>query len=162
VFFALWSEFMTETSTIILSALIGSIVSYIGSVLKNFIDVRAKVDESLRAKRTPVYEDLWKKTALLPKWSRREDVTYEHLDQFSSELRDWYFNQGGVFLSKRASKAYGNLQDTIHYVLCKGKKGILLKDNSNDDYEKVRVMCSKLRTELTNDLLSRRGAPSFF
>ncbi len=150
---------MTDVFTVIVSALIGAIVSYVGATLKNFIDARAKVDASLRETRIPVYKELWKKTELLPKWSRSEDITYERLDQFSSELRDWYFNQGGVFLSERARAAYGNLQDTIHFVLPKKEK----KHNlSIEDYEQVRQMCSKLRTELTNDLLSRRGAPSLF
>jgi len=158
---------MTDVFTVIVSALIGAIVSYVGATLKNFIDARAKVDASLRETRIPVYKELWKKTELLPKWSRSEDITYERLDQFSSELRDWYFNQGGVFLSERARAAYGNLQDTIHFVLPKKEKIVLPKKEkkhnlSIEDYEQVRQMCSKLRTELTNDLLSRRGAPSLF
>jgi hypothetical protein len=149
---------MADASTVILSALVGAVVSYIGAVLKNFIDIRGKVDESLRETRIPVYKELWIKTGLLPKWSRSEDVTYERLAQFSSDLRDWYFNQGGMFLSKRARAAYGDLQDSIHSVLSEEAKGRL----SEHHYHQVRNMCSELRTELTNDLLSRRGAPSLF
>jgi hypothetical protein len=122
------------------------------------MDIRTKVDESLRETRIPVYKELWIKTALLPKWSRSEDVTYEMIIQFSADLRDWYFNQGGMFLSQKARGAYGDLQDTIHTVLSEGATGRM----PNHDYHKVRNMCSKLRTELTNDLLSRRGAPSLF
>ena len=149
---------MADTSTVIISALVGAVVSYIGAVLKNFIDVRVKVDESLRETRIPVYKELWIKTGLLPKWLRSGDVSYENLAQFSADMRDWYFNQGGMFLSRKARAAYGDLQDTIHSVLSKGEKGRL----SEHYYHEVRNMCSKLRTELTNELLSRRGAPSLF
>ena len=147
------------TVTIVISALIGAIVSYLGAILKNFIDIRSKVDESLRESRIPAYKELWVKTSLLPKWPRSENVTYEMLSQFSVDLRDWYYNQGGIFMSKRAFTAYRDLQQAIERVLPEeGKEHIL----DHHHYDDVRDMCSKLRTELTNDLLSRRGAPFSF
>lgn len=147
---------MPDTAiTIVISAVIGAVVSYLGALLKNFMDIRAKVDESLRESRIPVYKELWIKTSLLPKRPRSEKVTYEVLAQFSVDLTDWYFNRGGIFMSKRAFAAYGILQDTIHRVLPKGGEGRV----SDLHYDEVRDKCSKLRTELTNDLLSRRGAP---
>jgi hypothetical protein len=150
---------MSETTlTIITSALIGAVVSYLGAVLKNFIDIRSKVDESLRESRIPVYQVLWIKTSLLPKWPRSKDVTYEMLAQFSVDLRDWYFNQGGMLMSKRARSVYGDLQETIAKVLEKDGRGQMC----NTHYDEVRDVCSKLRTELTNDLLSRRSAPFLF
>jgi hypothetical protein len=152
------------TVTILISALIGAVVSYLGALLKNFMDIRSKVDESLRESRIPVYKELWVQTSLLPKRPRSEKVTYEVLARFSVDLTDWYFNQGGIFMSKRAFAAYGDLQNTIHRVLPKDR--VLPKGGegrvSDLHYDEVRGMCSKLRTELTNDLLSRRGAPFSF
>ena len=77
------------------------------------LDFRTKVDESLIKTRTEVYKVLWKMTGLLPKWPRAEDVTYEQIKNLSKQFRQWYFEEGGIYLSGRAQKAYASLQDTI-------------------------------------------------
>lgn len=148
---------MADMASVVTSAAIGAVVSYGGAVINNILNTRARVDESLRETRIGVYRDLWKKTELLRKYPRRTDVTYEMLQAFSQQLCDWYFNQGGMFLSEKARKAYQQLQDTVDAVLKPRPKGSI--DSEGTDYEKVRDQCSRLRTELTADLLSRRAAP---
>ena len=138
------------------SAVVGAAFSYVGAIINNILTSRAKVDEGLREKRIGVYHGLWKMTELMPQWPRRTDVTYEMLQAFSQQLCDWYFNQGGMFLSEKARKAYGQLQGTLDAVIQPGPKG-LIQDPPH--YEQVRAQCSNLRIELTRDLLSRRAAP---
>jgi hypothetical protein len=75
-------------------------------------------------------------------------------------LRKWYFDGGGLYLSRSAQKAYAKVQDAIwNLETCKDKN----KDNDNliedDEYDVIRDRCSKLRTEITKDLLSRKAAP---
>lgn len=72
-------------------------------------------------------------------------------------MRDWYFNEGGIYLSVKSRKSYGDAQDAIQTVLGehKNEKAPL----SDPHYEKARKGFSQLRTQLTNDLLSRRSAP---
>lgn len=148
---------MADMASVVTSAAVGAVVSYGGAIINNILNTRAKVDEGLRETRIRVYQDLWKKTHLLPKWPRRTDVTYEMLQAFSQQLCDWYFDQGGMFLSKKARDSYGQLQDTVGAVLKQRPKGLI--DSEGADYKQVRVQCSRLRTELTADLLSRRAAP---
>ncbi len=119
------------------------------------MELGSSIDTDLRHKRTEVYKELWKSTELLPKWPRASDVTYKDLIKFSNDLKDWYFNKGGIYLSRGAQNRYADLQKTLTYVLMGKDLGKI----SNQDYDRVRNKCSALRTELTNDLLSRRGAP---
>ena len=143
---------MDDQITIILvSAAIGGIVSFIGAVINNTLEKRTKVDENLRNTRIAVYKILWKMMELLPKWPKSTDVTYEKLNNFSVELKDWYFNEGGMFLSEQARKAYGNLQEAVSNVVGKGKEGTV----TDDEYNLVRGKCGLLRTEITKDLQSR-------
>jgi hypothetical protein len=143
---------MEELLTVIISALVGAVVSYLGAVVKNMLDMRTKIDENLRATRIQVYKVLWEKTGLLPQYPRATDVTYEKLDKLSHEFRDWYFTEGGMFLSAEARRAYGNAQEALVRVTNSGGTGKV----SSEDYERVRIECHRLREELTNDLLSRR------
>lgn len=95
---------MEDPLTVIISAIIGAVVSYIGAVIQNFLDMRTTIDKSLRDDRIKVYKVLWKKTELLPKWPKATDVTYEKLAKLSEELRDWYFSEGECTCQQRHAK----------------------------------------------------------
>jgi len=124
------------------------------------------VDLDLRKLRITAYEALWKMTAVLPRWPRASDVTYRKLKQFSTNMRMWYFETGGLYLSERSMKAYNELQEKLWSILepldertldCV-VQGSERRDLSSH-YDLIRLKCSKLRTSLTNDVLSRRLAP---
>src|SRR5690348_919571 len=127
---------MPEITIVVVSAVIGAIVSYALAVIQNILDVRTKINESLRNERFAVYKVLWKKTELLPQWPRSPTVTYEQLAHLSEEMRDWYFNEGGIYLSAKSRKSYGDAQDAIQTVLgaYKNEKDPL----SDPQYEKAR------------------------
>lgn len=84
---------------------------------KTRLDLSAQIDVHLREKRITVYGKLWKATEILPKWPRAESVTYAQLLEFSETMRDWYFGEGGMYLSRDAQGAYGALQDAIWAIL---------------------------------------------
>lgn len=144
---------MTDVETVIISSFVGAAVSYIGAVVKSALDFRSKVDESLIKIRTDIYKNLWKMTALLPKWPREENVTYEQVENLSKKFRQWYFDEGGIYLSRKAQKAYARMQDTISSVINTRRAGVI----AEKDYDAIRDKCSMLRTEITKDLLSRRS-----
>jgi hypothetical protein len=119
------------------------------------LSMMGAVDTDLRKRRADVYAELWKKTGALPQWPRNRDLTYRDLLVLSKELKTWYFETGGMYLSAKARATYGDLQEEITSVLQEGTEG-MLRDR---DYDVVRLRCSALRSELTADLLSRREAP---
>src|SRR5689334_18476754 len=96
--------------TIGISALVGAVTSYVGAVIKTYFDMNTKIDEQLRERRLDPYKEIWLKTAILPHWPRATGVTYAQLRQFSGDLRDWYFGQGGIYMSARTRDAYFAVQ----------------------------------------------------
>ena len=151
---------MNEVAVIVISALVGAIVSFLGS----YWERRAKVDEGLREARIPPYKTLWAATGRLPLWPRRDDVTYGELHDMSMDLRAWYFaQQGGIFLSGDARRAYEGVQVAINDLLAaKATDGA--DDNRRitpEEYGTLQQACSALRTQLTRDLLSRRAVSRF-
>lgn len=146
---------MDNVTTIIVSALVGAVVAAAGAAIQNALTLRAKIDESLRLARLEVYKLLWKKTELLPKWPRANDVTYDKLGNLSKEFRDWYFGTGGIYLSKRARKAYEAVQTGLCQ-LVEANSANAVENISGTEYDLIRDYCSALRTELTRDLQSRK------
>jgi hypothetical protein len=115
-----------------------------------------EIDLDLRKRRIESYATLWKATSILPKWPHDDGVTYEQLRELSRELRKWYYEIGGMYLSRTThDEGYGPLQGAITSVVRDGRTGPL----SKEDYEAVRKRCSTLRTLLAADIESRRDSP---
>jgi hypothetical protein len=144
----------------IIVGLIGIVTGFLGALLKAWLDSRLKIDDAAREKRWEVYKALWSLTGLIPQWPRNAQLTYLELEGFSGKCREWYYNQGGFYLSVPARKAYGRMQEEVSAVL-KGKppEHKVTDEGDTDDYIRVHLACSALRTQLTKDLHSRqRGA----
>jgi hypothetical protein len=115
-----------------------------------------EIDLDLRKRRIDVYTELWEATAVLPKWPRAQDVTYEALLALSQTLKTWYFRRGGMYLSRTTHRdAYSPLQDTLADILKTNSAGPV----SAEHYDLVRERCSALRTALASDIESRRESP---
>jgi hypothetical protein len=123
---------------------------------KSTLAMASTVDTDLRGRRITAYTELWKKTGTLPQWPRNRELTYQDLRALTDELRKWYFETGGMYLSTTAQKAYAETQESLTSVLAKDQDGKV----SDPDYDSIRGKCSALRAELTGDLLSRREAPN--
>lgn len=142
------------------AVLIAGLAAWLGKVWADRI-VRAEklladIDLDLRNRRIPVYAELWKATAILPMWPKATGVTYQQLMQFSETLRTWYFQTGGMYLSRSThDKAYSPLQKALREVLQRHNAGLI----TDKDYETIRLRCSALRTALAGDLESRREGP---
>jgi hypothetical protein len=156
----------TELITTILAAaggtavIVAGLAAWLGKVWADRI-VRAEkllsdIDVDLRNRRIPVYAELWKSTAILPMWPKASGVTYQQLMHFSETLRTWYFQTGGMYLSRSThDKAYSPLQKALMELLQKHPSGLV----SDQDYETIRRHCSALRSALAGDLESRREGP---
>ncbi len=141
-------------------AVVVALAAWLGKVWADRMSLTQKltgeIDLDLRKRRIDAYGELWKFTSLLPKWPRAEDVTYEQLRALSQQLRQWYYDVGGMYLSRTAQdKGYGPLQGTIAKVVAEGASGPL----SPGDYEAVRQKLSALRSLLAADIESRRDSP---
>jgi len=118
--------------------------------LESQIEVRKEIDLDLRGKREAKYLDLWKLGELMPKWPRNTGLTVNDVKRLHVSLQTWYFGGGGMYLSKSARAAYGDLQEQIDDFLSGHPTTI-----DAEQYESMRDRFSLLRTQLTDDLQSR-------
>jgi hypothetical protein len=146
-----------DLSTIVISAMTGAITSGAILILKNFLSLRTKIDESVRKDRIEVYKEIWRMMDLLPRWPRRDDVTYGKLKELSECFRRWYFERGGILLSVQSRKAYGDIQQSLCDIFQENAQKItefILRPH----YDVLRDLCHAFRDELTEDILSRKRA----
>jgi hypothetical protein len=164
-----WELILTTLGSSSLTAVIVTVLGL--TIAQKFVDQRianaeqafkaatelnAQIDIHLREQRIKVYSKIWKESGITPRWPRATNLTYAEILEFSERLRTWYFvDHGGMWLSTEARKAYGKLQEVNTTVIAGHDTGAL----TVEDYDAILAHCSALRTELTNDLLSRRSAP---
>ncbi|MDP5278608.1 hypothetical protein Q9Q95_06705 [Sphingomonas sp. DG1-23] len=122
--------------------------------LRNDLLLRAMdgYDQQLAKTRETRYLELWALTAPLPKWPRNQALTFSRLEKLSTELRDWYFAGGGLYLSQEARKVYGAAQEAICTSLGPGNEEAV----PDSVYDAIQQALSLLRTTLTTDLATRR------
>jgi hypothetical protein len=145
------------------TALIGAVFGLISGLTAAILERRREIAKELIEIRRTAYAELWKSTGALPRWSRERGFTYPSLEALSADFRTWYFETGGMYLSRDARERYGAMQEAIATVLDARRgpsPGWPLSEEplSVSDYDLVLARCSALRTERTDDLLSRRGA----
>jgi hypothetical protein len=136
----------------IIGAVIGFISTYLAAVVKLRQDLRAEYDKDLRERRIPEYKRLWKLTDLFPKYARTTIPTVADVRELAISLRDWYFDGGGMLLSKSGRESYFALQEALGGLLTAGDDGPV----DEATYERLRQRCSALRSALVQDVGTRR------
>lgn len=148
-------EYLVPMITLVAGGLVGMMATYVSAKQKFREDLQAKYDETLHNTRIKTYQQLWGRLDVLAKYARPEVVTPDRLRQLAAELRKWYFETGGLFLTDSSRDAYFALQDAIVAELKKKQP----PDTKLDDtaaFETIRETGSDLRTALATDLRSRR------
>jgi hypothetical protein len=146
--------------SIIFNAFITLIIStIIGGYFNMYQQYRGKVSEKIWDERYKVYPILWDLSKFVPKFPPIKGITYTKLNTLSESLREWYFvYKGGVLLSDNSKEAYINLQYEINKIInvAKNKDDEISMDGCHSEYYLIQGYFSKLRTELTIDLMSRK------
>ena len=114
-------------------------------------NLAAAYDTDLRAKRLEHYAKLWPlfRDAAA---TRPEPLTREEIRRLGEDLRGWYFDGGGLFLSRTAVDFYNLLQRAIRELTSDANRGEL----TPLEQEGIRFLASSLRTRLTDDVATRR------
>lgn len=137
----------TAIAVAAVTGLAGLIAGIAGTAYKSRKALEADYDISRRKARTDVYQKLWGELQVLAKYSPppfgRETVV-----KLSVALRRWYFEQGGIFLSKRARNAYFDLQEALVQTLER-------LDDPAPLRELLRGRGSSLRTAMAADIATR-------
>ena len=148
---------MDEPFLLLLSAVLGAVLAIFGTIAKGLVDSTNAIDNRIHDARTRLYPELWRLTGALPRRGATE-ITARTLRGLAVSAQEWFYGEGGLYLSGFSRRAYTALQDTIEYV-----QSGMTDDQVVSDllYEEVRIHCSILRAALTDDLLSRSGPPTW-
>ena len=142
-----------EASVAVVSGVVGLVSAFTLALINSGISARAGIDEELRTKRLKAYPALWKATRIASRWPRRT-VCRSELEELHRTLREWYYTDGGMFLSETARARYGDLQELIAAAVAhSGGSGAQLTPARYND---LMEACSAMRTAITEDLDTRR------
>lgn len=136
----------------------GALVAYVGAVVKFRKDLEAEYDKDLRSKRLESYKNLWKYLQLLARYDRPKPLNIQTITELTNSIRQWYFEEGGLYLSEATRKTYFDLKKAIQIIIESNKyrtDELLDKKDSADILEKA----SLLRASLTKDVGTRKSSP---
>ena len=137
---------------------VSAVITYFSTRFKTRLELTVEYDKELQKSRLEAYKKLW---GMLDKFAKygREPVTYEILRKVSDETRDWYFHEGGIYLTRASRTPYFDM---------KKKMQVLLEDKSLRDNptaviqeERLKPMLeagSSLRTSLSDDIGTKRAS----
>jgi hypothetical protein len=110
------------------AALLATVAAALSALLSFFVtswkvrrDLEVEYDKSLRTLRIESYKKLWTLLLSLARYPRPEPPSYENLEGLTEQLRDWYFKDGGLFLSDETREAYFDLQDALQALMYKNE-----------------------------------------
>ncbi len=149
---------MPDVVTIVVSAATGTLGAYLGALWGSSQQARRTIYERVHETRMRLYKDAWKKTGVLPRRPKGDAMSYGRAIELCVELQEWYYEEGGIYLSGGSRRAYSELQDRIEAIRRRGVAAEKAMDDS--DYELIRSGASDFRTALTRDLLSRSRPPT--
>jgi hypothetical protein len=135
----------------LITAFVSAVLASAGTYLAARHDLQLKFDASLRDLRIAAYKDLWRTLETLAKYGRRDSLLKDQAQTLLSELKTWYFETGGLVLSRDARRDYFALLDGLEVVIAGAEDTLSAAD---DEY--LRVLGSRLRTALTRDVGTRR------
>jgi hypothetical protein len=126
---------------------LGLVAGIVGTAYKSRKALESEYDIDLRKTRIDVYKKLWCKLNVLARYSP-PPYSRETVEQLSVALRSWYFEQGGLFMSKHVRNAYFDLQEALAQTL----------ERVDDPASLRRLLVARgsaLRTAMSDDVATR-------
>ena len=137
----------TAIAVAAVTAVVGLIAGIAGTAYKSRKALESEYDIDLRKARVDVYKKLWGELQVLARYAPPA-FSRDTVERLSVALRIWYFEQGGIFLSKRARNAYFDLQEALVQTLDRVDDPAPLR-------ELLRKRGSSLRTAMAEDIATR-------
>ncbi len=147
-------EIIIPIVTVLLGAFATAVLGYFFGMRKMRREYRGSIGQEVWKVRKETYAELLGYMKILPLWPTRSGkATFGELQRLSKKFRNWYFGNGGLFLTEVSKRHYFDVQSSIQDLLQRHPDTKEIIDP--DIYKAVRKKLSALRTEMTNDLLSR-------
>lgn len=141
------------------SGIISSVLTYFSTRSKIRLDMRVEYDKTLHDKRLELYTKLWPSTEPLGRYVPHFSLTYNKVSKVAAEMHQWYFNEGGIYLSKHSREPYFDLKKQMLRVI-DDKRLAATPDARIEDEETCNAIldaATTLRTSLADDIRTRRA-----
>lgn len=119
----------------ILVALLTAVLGYVIGHFQSRWSLRLEYDKDLRKRRIACYAKLWMELKPLARYPAPGPLAYDALRVLSLSMRDWYFNEGGLFLSVESRNRYFDLQDGCRILLEKRAKRWTLDEGAKEFHD---------------------------
>jgi hypothetical protein len=152
---------MADTfDSVLIGAVAGAVsaaITYFSTRAKLRLDLAAEYDKSLQESRLAAYVTLWAMLEPLARFGRDKPVTYAVLKDISDKTRTWYFQTGGIYLTRASRIPYFKWKGLMQPILDNTE---LAKAPNNPipeaDLERIIAAGSTLRTNLSDDIGTKR------
>jgi len=141
------------------SGIISSVLTYFSTRSKIRLDMRVEYDKTLHNKRLELYKELWPITKPLGRFVPHFSLTYNIVRKAVTDMHEWYFNEGGIYLSKNSRKPYFHLKEQMLRVI-DNERLEATPDARIEDKEACNAIlnaATSLRTSLADDIRTRRS-----
>lgn len=139
------------------AGLISAVITHFSTRAKIRLDLAAEYDKQLQENRLEVYQILWGMLEPLSRYGRDKPVTHTVLRSISDQTRTWYFQKGGIYLTKRSRQPYFKWKEVMQLLLDDPN----LAGQPDREIDKERLFPtvaagSVLRTALSDDIGTKR------
>jgi hypothetical protein len=140
----------------LVSGAITSVITYFATAAKIRLELTIEYDKELRKDRLGAYLKLWPKLKPLARYSPPSPVGHQLVKKTSENMRDWYFDTGGVYLSRESRDRYFKLKATMQKIIDNPK--IPEKDGSLPPglVATLHDEATELRAALSDDVGTRQ------
>jgi hypothetical protein len=138
---------------------VSAVITYFSTRAKTRLELAVEYDKKLQENRLEAYKKLWGMLESLARFGREKPVTYEELRKISNATREWYFHEGGIYLTRESRAPYFHMKELIQPVL--DNKEFADKPTApipDQALEEIIRTGSSLRTSLSDDIGTKRAS----
>jgi len=138
---------------------VSAVITYFSTRFKTRLELMAEYDKELQTSRLDAYNKLWGMLDKFARYGREGPVTYKVLCQVSNETRNWYFHDGGIYLTRASRGPYFRMKQLMQDLL----ENQVLADHPDTEIDgrlldPLIKAGSTLRTSLSDDIGTKRAS----
>jgi hypothetical protein len=139
-----------------LRLLTGVVTTYVAAILKFRKDLEARYDRELHEARIRAHTEFWKRQEPLTPHAPPKPLTRQTLFDLLVSLRQWYYEEGGIYMSDKSRPACIDLKNDIWDILKDLQEDT---EVSAEVRKRLQDKASCLRAHLAADMGSRKSSP---
>ena len=145
-----WSSVVTGLA----SGVVSAVLTYFGTRSKIRLEMTVEHDKALHNQRLKIYKELWPLMADFGGYKPDYKLTREAAKKVLNDMHKWYFDGGGIYLSRSSRKPYFDLK-MLALEAVRGKNDELLIEGTQ--LTNILDAARRLRTSLAEDVGARRA-----